>query len=126
MIMRLNPTTRTKPARLEITTNQPRLQLAQTQNLEDGDIPFSEILSLLERLGTDAGLAIETAQMKLFDLEALLTFNILHDNNDDLIRAERFHRSQEMYQQNAVVGLVHLLFYIYVFNYKACHACTCC
>lgn len=114
MIMGLDPTTtltRAKSARLGITTNQSRHQLAQTRSLEDGDIPFSEILLLLERLGTDAGLAIETAQMKLFDLEALLTFNILHDNNDDFMKAEGLHRSQEMYQKNAVVGLVYLLLF---------------
>lgn len=124
--MRLNPTTRAKSARLGTITNQSRLQLAQTQNLEDGDIPFSEILLLLERLGTDAGLAIETAQMKLFDLEALITFNILHDNNDDFMRAEGLHKSQEMYRKNAVVGLVHPLFYIYMFGYKMCYVRTCC
>lgn len=65
---------------------------------------------LLERLGTDAGLAIKSAQMKLFDLEAFLTFNILHNNNDDFVKAENLPRHQEMYQKGVVVALVYLLF----------------
>lgn len=83
----------------------------QTQNIEDGHLPFSEILLFLEELGADAGLAIETAQMKLFNLEALISFNILHDNVNDnnVIKAEKMPRHQELYQKGALVALVILM-----------------
>lgn len=94
--------TRAESARLAVNTNQPHHRSIQTQNIEDGDVSFSEILLFLEELGADAGLAIETAQMKLFDLEALISFNILHNN---AIKAEKMPRHQE-YQKGALVALV--------------------
>lgn len=105
MIMRSNlatTLTRAESARLAINTNQPHHRSIQTQNIEDGDVSFSEILLFLEELGADAGLAIETAQMKLFDLEALISFDILHNN---VIKAEKMPRHQE-YQKGALVALV--------------------
>lgn len=103
-VMRSNITTtltRVESAQLGTNTNQPH----QTQNIEDGDIPFSEVLLLLEELGTDAGLAIETAQMKLFDLEPFLSFNILHDN-DNVTKAGKLPRHKELYQKGGFMGLV--------------------
>lgn len=107
-IMRSNLTTtltHAESAQLRIDANQPH----QTQNIEDGDIPFSEVLLLLEELGADAGLAIETAQMKLFDLEALLSFNILHDSdndNDNVTETGKLPRHQELYQKGPFMALV--------------------
>lgn len=104
--MRSNLTTaltHAESTQLGIDTIQPY----QTQNIEDGDIPFSEVLLLLEELGADAGLAIETAQMKLFDLETLLSFNILHDNdNDNVTEIGKFPRHQDLYQKGPFVALV--------------------
>lgn len=99
MIMRSTTLTRAESARLAIDTNQPHHRSIQTQNIEDGDVSFSEILLFLEELGADAGLAIETAQMKLFDLEALISFDILHNN---VIKAEKMPR----HQKGALVVLV--------------------
>lgn len=117
MIMRSNPTNpplRARSAQLGMSINQPHPQLIQTQDIDDGDIPFSEILLLLEELGTDAGLAIETAQLNLFDLEALLSFNILHDDGDDdgVMKADRLPRHDELYQKGVVLALVYLLFHV--------------
>lgn len=63
-------------------------QPTPARNIDNDAIPFSEILLLLEELGTNAELAIETAVMELSDRqETLHSFNICHGNTYDGTKA---------------------------------------
>lgn len=80
--------TPSKPEWLGITMVPAHHQPTPARNIDNDAIPFSEILLLLEELGTNAELAIEAAVMELSDRrETLHSFNICHGNAYDDTKA---------------------------------------
>lgn len=79
-------------------------QSSQTSSIDDYAIPFSKALLLLEELGTGAELAIEAAQISLFDLETPLS--LLDDNSTEAARLEIPPARERVLQEGIATAVV--------------------